>query len=795
MRVAVLLCVLASVLAVVRLWPQEPILARYPASLALYSANGELLRLTIAADGAYRLPVKLADVSPRFIDAVLLHEDRHFWIHPGVNVWALARGAVRTFVIRDRRLGGSTITMQLARKLYGVDSNRIPGKLLQIARAVQLEAQYSKHDILEAYFNLAPYGGNVQGIGAASLIYFHKRAHDLALPEALALAVVPQNPSRRVPGSNNTLLEAARQLMFAEWRAAHRVTPSDTSMVALPLQAYTGRDLPFRAPHATQALIDVARGAGAEITTTVDLRLQRLLESQLHSYVERQRRFGITNASAMLVDSRDMHVLASVGSANFFDSAIAGQVDGTRAKRSPGSTLKPFIYALAIEQGLVHPMTVLKDTPQAFGAVSPENFDGEFTGPITVQDALIRSRNIPAVYVGMKLNRPSFYDFLKTAGVSRLASTDQYGLAIYLGGAELTMRELVTLYGALANNGELRPLVDRLDVDASAAAARVLTRESTFIVLDMLAHNPRPAQAFMSGAVVDNGPVHWKTGTSTGFRDAWAVGIFDHYVLAVWLGNFDNHPNPALVGVQVAAPLFFQMIDAVRATAPRRGAQRSTDSPQTAGTPNNERDDVDRRAPPSGVRRIEVCADSGDLPNQWCPRRVRTWYLPGVSPIRISTLHRQLMIDTRTGKQACAPFDPLFVRAEVHEFWSSDMLDLFARAGMPRRVPPPLDSRCTNGAAAGAALAAGRDPEITSPLNGVSYVMRDIAAAPIPLRATTEADVGELFWFVDGAFIGRTKRGVTLEWQPNRPGKFFLRVVDDSGRAAGREVRLVSGDT
>ena len=776
LRVAALLCVLATVLVAVRFWPREPILAHYPASLALYSANGELLRLTIAADGAYRLPVKLADVSPRFIDAVLLHEDRHFWSHPGVNVWALARGAVRTLVIRDRRLGGSTITMQLTRKLYGVDSNRIPGKLLQIAHALQLEARYSKRDILEAYLNLAPYGGNVEGIGAASLIYFHKRAHDLALPEALALAVVPQNPSRRTPGSNNPAFDAARAVMFKEWRTAHRAAPRDAAMVALPLQAYAGRDLPFRAPHATQALIEASHGVGAEITTTIDLRLQRLIDAQLRSYVERQRRFGITNASAMLVDSRDMHVLASVGSADFFDSSIAGQVDGTRAKRSPGSTLKPFIYALAVEQGLVHPMTMLKDSPQAFGAVSPENFDGEFAGPISVQDALIRSRNIPAVYVGLKLNRPSFYDFLQTAGVSRLASSDQYGLALYLGGAELTMRELVTLYGALANNGELHPLVDQ--AGPRTPGARILTRESSFVVLDMLAHNPRPAQAFMNGAVRDNGAVHWKTGTSTGFRDAWAVGIFDHYVLAVWLGNFDNRPNPALVGVQIAAPLFFQMVDAVRATAT-----------------NNPHEGPERRVPPSGVRRIEVCADSGDLPNQWCPRRIKTWYLPGVSPIRISTLHRQVMVDIRTGKQACAPFDPLLVRAEVHEFWSSDMLDLFARAGMPRRAPPLLDPHCAGGGNSGAAMTAGRDPEITSPLNGVSYILRDVAVAPLALRATTEADVGELFWFVDGAFLGRTARGTTLEWQPSRPGKFFLRVVDDSGRAAGREVRLVNGDS
>ena len=403
---------------------------------------------------------------------------------------------------------------------------------------------------------------------------------------------------------------------------------------------------------------------------------------------------------------RDLSVVASVGSAAFADAGIAGQNDGTRARRSPGSTLKPFIYALAIDQGLVHPMTVLKDTPQAFGAQSPENFDGEFAGPVTVQEALVRSRNVPAVAVGLQLREPGLRDFLLAGGVARLEDASHYGLALYLGGAEVTMRELAGLYATLANGGLWRPLRDERGAPA-VAPRRLLSEAASYVTLDMLAGNPRPAQAFANSAVRAAGPVYWKTGTSNGFRDAWSAGVFDHYVLVVWVGHFDGRPNPAFVGVQTAAPLFFQLVDALRATRRRDaggGALAAADRPASM------------LRPPAALRRVAVCADSGDLPNAWCPRTVETWYLPGVSPIRVSTLHRALRIDRRSGLLACPGTPPEATRTEVHEFWSSDMLEQFERAGLPRRRPPAADPACAATSLAAADRGAARAPEITSPL-------------------------------------------------------------------------------
>jgi len=780
----------ALLLAGVRGWPREPLLERFAASTSVHDRNGALLRLTLAADGTYRLSVTLEQVSPKLIDAVLLYEDRQFFRHPGVNGWSLLRGAYATFGIGERRIGGSTITMQLARRLHDLESRSVGGKLQQVLRALELEAKYGKREILEAYLNLAPYGGNVEGVGAASLVYFHRRAADLTLSEALTLAVVPQNPTRRMPRPDNPQLEAARARLFAAWRERHGTSRADEAALAAPLALHAPPALPFAAPHAVRALLARPATAGRHrIDSTLELRTQRLLERQLRAFVARQRRIGVENAAALLVDVRDLSVVASVGSAAYGVAAIGGQNDGTRARRSPGSALKPFIYALAIDQGMVHPMTVLKDTPQSFGAQSPENFDGEFAGPVTVQDALVRSRNVPAVAVGLQLRQPDFHAFLRAGGVARLEDPGHYGLALYLGGAEVTMREVAALYAMLANGGLWQPLRDARE-DAAPEPRRLLSEAASYVTLDMLAANPRPAQAFANSAVRAAGPVYWKTGTSNGFRDAWSAGVFDHYVLVVWVGNFDGRPNPAFVGIQTAAPLFFQLVDALRAT---RGRASGSASGLRADRPDS------MLRPPAALRRVAVCADSGDLPNAWCPRSVETWYLPGVSPIRVSTLHRALRIDRRSGLQACPEAAAAATRLEVFEFWSSDMLELFARAGLPRRHPPGFDPACTALALAAVDPGAARAPEITSPLVGVSYLLREDAAGtqsppPVSLRATTDAGVDELFWFVDGAFLGRATRDRPLEWLPRVPGRYQIRVVDDAGRAARREIVVARAD-
>jgi len=751
-----------------RVFPQQPLRARFPTSTAVYDGGGGLLRLTLSADEKYRVWVPLDRISPLLVDATLLQEDRHFWLHPGVNPPALVRGAWRSYVVRAWRQGGSTITMQLARILYGIRSSTPGGKLVQIARALELELCYTKREILEAYLNLVPYGGNVEGAAAASLIYFGKDPSRLTLAEALTLAVLPQNPTRRAPSAGDeprVALRAARDLLYARWRATHPEVEGEAGLMKLAMRIGSPARLPFRAPHLVDAVLADAGGA-PEVHTTLDRRLQALLERQIRGYVAAQARLGVHNAAAMLVDSRTMEVRALVGSADFFNADIAGQVNGTAAKRSPGSTLKPFIYALGLDQGVLHPMTVLKDAPSAFGAYSPENFDGRFVGPLTAKDALIRSRNVPAVYVASHLSKPDLYDFLEMAGVSELRSREYYGLALVLGGGSLTMEELVALYGALANGGVVRPVRYRADQRVTAGV-RVLSAEASYVTLDMLKDNPRPGD--LSAATPGPLSVYWKTGTSYGFRDAWTIGIFGPYILSVWVGNFDGEGNPAFIGVQVAAPLFFQVVDAIEAQEP------SLAEPM--------------RTFPANLTVVDVCAASGDLPNADCPRTVPTWFIPGKSPIRVSTLHQALLIDDRTGFRACPPYTAGRAHRVVYEMWGSDMLKLFQQAGLPRRTPPPFDPRCETHTAASPG---GPRPQITSPLRGVVYSLRAkrLGQETITLRATTGAGVREVYWFVGRSFVGKAPPGGSLAWRAEAPGAFMVRAVDDQGQADSRLVEL-----
>ncbi len=765
-----------AVLAGIRLWPHPALQGWKPSSVAVYDDRGRLLRLVLASDDRYRLWVPLRDMSPQLVDSVLLHEDRWYWWHPGFNPYGLARGALVTYVGHGRRQGGSTITMQLARLLWPLNTHSPWGKLKQIARAVQLELFYSKRQILEAYLNEAPYGRNVEGVGAASLAYFGKPVGALTLPEALTLAVIPQDPARHVRATASNAsdfigrrLTRSRDRLYWRWLRSHPEDAALKPLFALPMTIKPLSALPFEAPHAVEQVLAqerIAAGGDPRVVTTIDLDLQRLLERQIGGYTVRNASNGIRNASAILVDMRDMGIKALVGSANYHDRGLQGQVNGTLARRSPGSTLKPFIYALGFDQGILHPQTVLRDVPTSFGPYTPENFDGRFFGPITATDALNRSRNIPAVWVASQLHAPDLYQFLQSAGIGHMASEEHYGLALVLGGGEVSMQELAGLYAMLANRGEMKPLRLRSS-DPRSAGTRLVSAEASFMVMDMLRQHVRPDES--AGAQPLHAPVYWKTGTSWAFRDAWTAGSFGPYVLVVWVGNFDGSGNPAFVGVDAAAPLFFQILDGVEAEHP------DLSEPE--------------RRPPSNLKRVEICLASGGLPNRWCPQKGETWFIPGKSPIRVSDVHRPVMMDDATGLPACPPYAGKQVHQKIFEFWSSDLQQVFIQAGIPRRTPPQ-NADCTN-----AGAPEGVAPQITSPLRGSAYVIRlaQTDRQRIALNAAADADARALYWFVDDAFVGRSAPGEPLYWQPRSAGEYRVRAVDDRGRSDERplDVRLV----
>lgn len=736
-------------------------------SKAIYDRDGRLLRLALAVDDRYRLPTALNSIAKSAIAATLLYEDQYFYSHPGVNPAALARAAWTTYATQSRPMGASTISMQLARMTYRMETRSVSGKLAQIIRALQIERHYSKDDILEAYLNRAPYGGNIEGIGTAALIYFDKSADELTLAEAFTLAVIAQNPSARNPSSESgyAAVMQARARLLALWSDAHSLSEEQLPAFDLPLRVRSAQQLPFHAPHFASALLTATTAEESRVTSTLDLRLQQRLESQLHRYAAKNSNRGIKNASALLIDYRTMDVLASVGSADFFDATLSGQVSGTTAKRSPGSTLKPFVYGLAIDRGIIHPMTLLKDAPKRFAAYTPENFDRGFLGPITATDALVFSRNVPAIELLANVGHHEFNDFLTAAGVTALRDADHYGLSMVLGGNELTMAELVSLYAMLANGGVSRPLRQTQRADANSKE-RLLSAEASYLVLDMLRQNPRPD----SLGIRHNDsalPVAWKTGTSYAYRDAWSIGVFGPYVLAVWVGNFDGSSNPSFVGRTAAAPLFFSIVDALQEDA-QRAAMNTLPLPEL------------------NLTKVEVCADTGDLAGRFCPRTETSWFIPGVSPITLSNVHRGVRVDSRSGKRSCGPADE-FTEVKVYEFWPSDILDVFESAGVAVRSPPSWDDNCP----LATRMANGIPPNITSPGDNLTYYVRlgGGAGEDVALRATTDADAEWLYWFADNHFIAKAHRDDTIFWRPS-PGQYALTAIDDLGRTDQRHLTV-----
>ncbi len=754
-RIALIALAIPSLaVALLAVAPCPPLLEPYGFSRAFVDRDGRLLRLSLAGDERYRVYAPLDRISPLLVQATLLQEDRHFDAHPGFNPVALVRGAWQ-WATDTGHSGGSTLTMQLARLRFHLKTRTAWGKLGQIARAVQLELHYSKDEILQAYLNLAPYGRNIEGAEAASLIWFGKTADRLTLPEALTLCQIPRHPSRHGDEAAWTdALHAGRDRLFAKWLQQHPADADAAADLALPIALKPPTALPRRASHAVD---EAARGlpaaigpdAAREVRLSLDLAVQELVERHVAAYVAQGKARGIENAAVLLVDLRTGEQVARVGSADYRNAAIHGQVDGVRAPRSPGSALKPFVYALAMDAGLIHPLSLLKDAPLAFRDFNPENFDRDFLGPLRAVDALVHSRNVPAVELGSRLPPSALHDLLAAGHVRRLGSVAHHGLALVLGGVEVSLEELVGMYARLAAPAPTFPV----------------SPESAWLTLWMLRHNPRPGRGWSEASAGRGAEVAWKTGTSAGFHDAWAVGLFGPYVLGVWVGNFDGRPNRAFIGREAAGPLFFDLVDALRA--------RSPDLPEL----------VPER-PPDGLnlQEVEVCAASGQIPNESCPHRTRGWFIPGRSPIDVCRLHRTLELDAATGLRAC-PGATGPVRREVYEMWATDDLESFRRAGVPRRVPPPFPASCNPTDAA----AAGLPPRITSPRNGSSYALR--VGLPtgndLPLKAVSESGVRTLHWFIDDQYQGAHPPAEAVLW-PLVPGTHTARVVDDRGRPASR---------
>jgi penicillin-binding protein 1C len=519
-------------------------------STLVVDRDGHLLRPYTTPEGRWRLPATRESVDPRYVALLVAYEDKRFDTHHGVDVLALGRAASQ--LLRSGRIvsGASTLTMQVARLLEPRTERTFAAKLRQLVRAIQLERSLSKDEVLALYLSLAPYGGNLEGVRAASLAYFGKEPRRLTLGEAALLVALPQSPEQRRPDRSREAARLARDRVLDRVAAAGAVPLDEVARAKHEPVPDGRRPLPMLAPHAADAVVAAMPDRRIH-HLTIDATLQKNLEELAR---ERARALGSDISVAILaVDHASGEVLARVASADYFDARRAGQVDMTQAVRSPGSALKPFIYGLGFEDGLIHPETLIEDRAVRYGSYAPENFDLSFQGTVTVRRALQLSLNVPAVAVLDKVGASRFTTRLKQAGGALvLPKGEAPGLAMGLGGVGVTLNDLVTLYAGLARLGTTLPLTERRaddDVDAPVPG-RLLEPVAAWQVGNVLIGTPPPDNAA-------GGRIAYKTGTSYGYRDAWSVGFDGKRTIGVWVGRADGAPVPGLIGRVAAAPILF----------------------------------------------------------------------------------------------------------------------------------------------------------------------------------------------------------------------------------------------
>ncbi|WP_422505620.1 penicillin-binding protein 1C [Stenotrophomonas sp. GZD-301] len=603
-------------------------------STLVVARDGTPLRAFADAEGVWRYPASADSVSPLYLQALLGYEDRWFWRHPGINPWAMLRAGRQWVVERRIVSGGSTLTMQVARILD--PHTRTPwGKAKQLLRAVQLEVHLSKAQILALYLERAPYGGTIEGVEAASWAYLGKPASALSHAEAALLAVLPQSPSRLRPDRHPEAAQAARDKVLT--RMADLGVWSREEVDDARIEPVVTRALqpPLHAALLAQRLRS-AQPRAARIQSTLDIGLQRTLEERVSSYFSQLPER--TSAALLVVDNRTLEARAYVGSVAFGDKQRLGHVDMVQAWRSPGSTLKPFLYGMALDDGLIHSESLMVDAPQGFGGYRPGNFDAAFNGPVSSATALRLSLNVPAVDLLDRVGPARFAARLSHAGINlRFPRGSSPNLSLILGGTGARLEDLVGAFAAFNRNGIAGRV--RYTADDAVIERRLMSPGAAWITREVLESNPRPGYGTGTFDVTSRPRVAWKTGTSYGYRDAWAIGSTRHYTVGVWVGRPDGTPLPGQYGAVTALPLMFEVIDSL----PRQSGDASA-------------------APmPASVTRTDICWPTGELaegtPPDLCQRRLQAFVLDGVVPPTFAERDARLWqpgrqrfeVDARTG--------------------------------------------------------------------------------------------------------------------------------------------------
>lgn len=729
-------------------------------SKVVLDRKGGLLDAFLAEDDKWRMRVSLEEVNPDLVKAIIAKEDRWFYSHPGVNPFAILRAGFNNVVKGRRTSGASTITMQVARMIEPKPRTFL-GKLWEMFRAFQLEWHHSKEEILELYLSYLPYGGNVEGVKAASYLYFDRPPAQLSLAQATLLTVVPNRPNSLRVDRFSEAAQGARDKWLRNFKA-RKVFPDDQVAAALaePVPAERFEIVP-KAPHFSWRMGQ--RYPGNLVQTTLDPEIQNTVEQLLEAYVNKARTMGVSNGAVLVVDNANSEVVAYCGSADFFDVFNSGQVDGVRAVRSPGSTLKPGVYAMAFDQGLITPHSRLLDVPTVFGGgYAPENYDMNYYGAVPADEALRNSLNLPVVRLLRDLGLDRYLDLMDDAGFEAVKrKRKDLGLSVILGGCGVSLEELTRFYSSFARGGKMFPLAYTLgEAAGQRSGVQLFSEGSAFLIGDILSGIERPDLPKFLVESTTRARVAWKTGTSFGRRDAWSVGFSPRYTIGVWMGNFSGEGVPELSGAKVAVPLLFELFNALD----RDWNERSFDQPGTVWS------------------RL-VCSETGELPSDACEHLVKGKYLRGVSPRRVCSHVRTFFISADSSMHYCTEClpDSGFVRAsypvyppELRLFWSSNDVGF--------KAPPPHNPNCTG-------VFDGKGPQIVSPTPEYEYFLEQGSEQEILLQAASAAGVDQHHWYVNGRFVGTVEAGEKVFFRPDG-GMNTVACVDDLGRRTGVEIKV-----
>lgn len=750
-----ILIIWGLIVAADRLWPL-PLKEVNPARVVV-DENGTPLWRFADSEGIWRYPVTIEDVSPRYLDALIQYEDRWFWDHPGVNPFSVLRAAWQDLSSGKVVSGGSTLTMQVAR-LLDPHPRTFGGKARQLWRAMQLEWHLSKRDILTLYLNRAPFGGTLQGVGAASWAYLGKSPAQLSYSEAALLAVLPQAPSRLRPDRWPERAEAARNKVLERmvtqgvW-SEQQVKESRQEPVWL-----APRQMPQLAPLFSRMMLSISRDN--KIVTTLDASLQRQLEELAMNW--KSRLPPRSSLAMIVVDHTNMKVRGWVGSVDINDDSRFSHVDMVSAIRSPGSVLKPFVYGMALDDGLIHPASLLQDVPRRTGDYRPGNFDSGFHGPVSMSEALVRSLNLPAVQVLEAYGPKRFAGMLSNVGLRLiLPAGAQPNLSLILGGAGARLADITAAYSAFARQGKAGQL--RVQPGDPLLERPLLSPGSAWIIRRILGNE---AQPLPDGALPQIAPLAWKTGTSYGYRDAWAIGLNARYIIGIWTGRPDGTPVAGQFGFASAVPLLNQVNNML----------------QSSSTVDEGR--LPRDSRPASVSRGVICWPGGQtLPegSENCRRRLATWLLDGSQPPTLLLPEQEGIRGIRfpvwldkTGKRVAA--DCSDAQAKILDVWPLPLEPwLPASERRAARIPassaicPPL----AQDSPAPLMLSGIREGALIKRLPGETRVS-------LPLQAIGSDSVR--WWFLNGEPLNVKGRAYTL--QLDKAGDYQLLVLDETGQVA-----------